>query len=530
MNTVTSAEAHDPALEMDHISKSFGGVDALRDVSITVEPGEIHGLVGQNGSGKSTLIKILAGYHAPDDGAGALRIAGRTVDLPMAPGVFRNLGMAFVHQDLGLVEKLTVLENMRVGRYGSRSLQPIAWRVERQRVRDALDRFGLRISPDWQASRLSETEKALLAIVRAVRDVEETSRPGILVLDEPTVYLPADSVERLFEVMRRVARNGIAILFVSHKLDEIKQITSTLTVLRDGRVAGNAKTSDVDEDAIIRLILGRNVGDLYPEQGSARKAERLLTARGLSGSLVNDLSMSLSRGETVGVTGLLGMGWEEVPYLLYGAKRATSGEVTLGGDTFQARQLTPEKCIRHGVVLVPANRLRDGVVPTLSVEDNVGLPILQSKFKGLRLRLKSLSSAVVDVLHAVDVRPPDPTRKVSTLSGGNQQKTVLGKWLQTEPSVLLLHEPTQGVDVGARKGIFGLIREATDAGRAVLLASAEDEDLGHLCDRVLVFRDGRVVKELQGAAVTPERIVEETYRTTQELVVGDSSPGEEPRC
>ena len=504
-----------PTLQLANVSKSFGGVHALRDVSLTVEPGEIHGLVGQNGSGKSTLIKILAGYHAPDPGTGSMHVEGVRVDLPMAPGRFRDLGIAFVHQDLALVETLTILENMRVGRYPQGVLKPIRWRAERKKVIDALDRFDLRLDPDWKVSRLSETEKALIAIVRAVRDVEETDRKGLLVLDEPTVYLPADSVHRLFDLVRQVTKRGIAILFVSHQLDEVKEITSTVTVLRDGRLAGSARTAELSEDAIIRMILGRGIGQMYPDQEPPSDAGLLLDARSIQGGVVRDLSLSIRKGETVGVTGLLGMGWEEVPDLLFGAIRANSGEVTIGSERLQANQLTPQKSINRGVVLVPANRLRDGVIPTLSVEDNVALPLLQANFVGLRLRLARITQVVREVLQSVDVRPPDPGRKVSTLSGGNQQKAVLGKWIQTNPQVLLLHEPTQGVDVGARKGIFQLVRDATKAGRGVLIASGEDEDLGHLCDRVLIFRDGRVVKELRGAAVSAERIVEESYRTVE---------------
>jgi ribose transport system ATP-binding protein len=509
-----------PTLQLAHVSKSFGGVHALRDVSLTVAPGEIHGLVGQNGSGKSTLIKILAGYHAPDVGTGSMHVDGEPVDLPMAPGRFRDLGIAFVHQDLALVETLTILENMRVGRYQRSALQPIRWRAERKAVVDALDRFDLRLNPDWKVSRLSETEKALVAIVRAVRDVEETDRKGLLVLDEPTVYLPADSVHRLFDLMRQVTGRGIAILFVSHQLDEVKEITSTVTVLRDGRLAGRARTAELSEDAIIRMILGRGIGQMYPDQEKSSDASLLLDARGIQGELVRDLSLSVRKGETVGVTGLLGMGWEEVPYLLFGATRANGGQVTIGSDLFQANQLTPEKSIKRGVVLVPANRLRDGVIPTLSVEDNVALPLLETHFVGFRLRLDRITEAVRQVLRSVDVRPADPGRKVSTLSGGNQQKAVLGKWIQTNPQVLLLHEPTQGVDVGARKGIFQLVRDATKAGRGVLIASGENEDLGHLCDRVLIFRDGRVVKELRGLAVSAERIVEESYRTGERDTAG----------
>jgi ribose transport system ATP-binding protein len=506
-----TAQEPSPTLQVTGISKSFGGVPALSDASLTIRAGEIHGLLGQNGSGKSTLIKILAGYHAPDPG-GSLVVEGEPTHLPLAPGQSRELGIAFVHQDLGLEDRLTVLENLRVGRYAHRALGRISWRAERQRARTTLDRFDLDINVDQLVSRLSESERAMLALVRAVQDVSETERRGLLVLDEPTVYLPRDAVDRLFQVMNRIAAEGIAILFVSHQLEEVLMVTHRVTVLRDGRVVGTAKTSDTDDETLVAMILGRHLRGLYPEHAPQLPGRSLVAVKNLGGTLSRDVSFEVGRGETLGVTGLVGMGWDEIPYLVYGARQATSGEITFGGNSVPAAEMSPERSLRSGVALVPANRLRDGIVSSLSIEDNVGLPVLGRHFSGMRLRLGALRQAVSEVLRRVDVRPAEPRRRLGTLSGGNQQRAVLGKWLQIEPAVLLLHEPTQGVDVGARKQIFGLIRDATKAGRGVLIATADNEDLGHLCDRVLIFRDGRVVCELSGNAVTPERILDESYR------------------
>jgi ribose transport system ATP-binding protein len=506
-----TAQESVPTLEVRGISKSFGGVPALRHADLTIRPGEIHGLLGQNGSGKSTLIKVLAGYHAPDPG-GSIVVDGGEVRLPLLPSESRDRGIAFVHQDLGLEDRLTVLENLRVGRYEHRALGRISWKAERLRARATLERFDLDVDVDQLVSRLSESERAMLALVRAVQDVSETERRGLLVLDEPTVYLPRDAVDRLFGIMRRIAADGIAILFVSHQLEEVLAVTDRVTVLRDGRVVGTAETSESNDESLVAMILGRHLRGLYPEHSPQLAGKSLLAVQNLTGTMSREVSLELAPGETLGVTGLVGMGWDEVPYLIYGATRATSGEVTLDGGSVPAAEMSPERSVRSGMALVPANRLRDGMVASLTIEDNVALPVLRRHFSGGRLHLGALRESVADVLRRVEARPAEPARRIGTLSGGNQQRAVLGKWLQIEPAVLLLHEPTQGVDVGARKQIFELIRDATKAGRGVLIAAGDNEDLGHLCDRVLIFRDGRVVCELSGDEVTPERILDESYR------------------
>jgi ribose transport system ATP-binding protein len=503
-----------PTLELREVSKSFNGVCVLDQASLTLKGGEIHGLLGQNGSGKSTLIKILAGYHHPDPG-GAILAAGHPLPLPIPPTGTPELAMAFVHQDLGLVEGLTVLDNLRVGRFRHSGLRPISWRQERLEAKQALRHMDVKVGLDWPISRLSETTRALLAIGRAAFDMMSSEGHRLLVLDEPTAYLPREQVDRLFSMLKAVSRDGIAVLFVSHQMGEVLAITDRVTVLRDGKVVATAPTSTLSESQLIELIIGR--GLLQEEESFAHAAHSesaaLLTAEGVTGQIAQDVSFELARGEMLGITGLAGTGWEELPYLIYGAQPAQSGQVALGGQNAAAGELSAQRSVRSGVVLVPANRLRDAIASSLTVEENVALPVLPAHFSSLRLRLGELRKAVRHVLRAVDVRPPDPTRRISTLSGGNQQRAVLGKWLQTNPSVLLLHEPAQGVDVGARVEIFRLITEAAKNGVAVLLATADNDDLGRLCDRVLIFRDGRIVSELHGNQVNPESVLEETYKS-----------------
>lgn len=502
-----------PVISLKGLSKTFGGGrPALDGVALDVMQGEIHGLLGQNGSGKSTLIKVLAGYHTPDPGA-TLEVNGEPVPLPVAPGQFRDLGMSFVHQNLGLTDTMSVLDNMRVGRYSRGLGWRIPWRSERQRVQEGLRRFELDLDPDTLVSELPQGTRAVIAIARAVQEIEGHER-GILVLDEPTPYLPRDAVARLFDAMRKVADDNIAILFISHRLDEVQQITDRVTVLRDGKVVATAETAGLEADDLIEMIVGRRLDDLYPE--APVPGDKLVLGVGdLRGEVVQDLSFDVYAGEVVGLTGLLGTGFEDVPYLLMGTVPAESGVLTFEDGVRPIDTLSVRDRIDLGMVLVPANRERDGIASGLSVAENVTLPRISSYFRRFLMDSRAEHADVTGLLHRFDVRPPDPARAMTTLSGGNQQKAVLGKWLSTNPRVLVLHEPTQGVDVGARKQIFALIREATDHGCAVVLASLEYEDLAHLCDRVLVFRGGRVTSELSRGELSEERIVERCLRPVE---------------
>jgi ribose transport system ATP-binding protein len=496
------------ALGAEDISKTFGSIKALRHVTVHVDKGEIHGLLGQNGSGKSTLIKILAGYHAPDPG-GRVTIAGREVALPLQPSTARNAGLSFVHQDLALAEGRTILENLTVGRYSTRSFGFIRWNQERQRARELLASYGLEFEIDAPLRSLSQTDRALLAIVRAVH-AASANTGGLLILDEPTVYLPQDSLDRLFAIMREVAAHGTGILFVSHQLGEVLQITERVTVLRDGSVVGTIRTAECTEEDLVDVILGRKIVQMYPGGKHEATNATILRVDGLCGRSVRNVAFTAQRGETLGLTGLVGSGYEEVPYLIFGAKPGT-GTYYLDDKQHRIGHTTPQQNMLAGLALVPANRLRDGVAPQLSIEDNVALPELRRHFRWGFLRWRRMRETVLRAVRNFDVRPPEPERRIATLSGGNQQKAVLAKWLQRSQLVVLLHEPTQGVDVGSREQIFRLIREVADAGTTVVIASSEHEDLAHLCERILVFRSGRLASELAGKDVNPERILRDSY-------------------
>jgi ribose transport system ATP-binding protein len=498
-----------PALEFRGLSKTFGATRALDDVNFSITRGEIHGLVGRNGSGKSTLIKILSGYHAPDDGA-LLEIGGQPVPLPLPSVEAYRLGLAFVHQDLGLLPDLSVLENIRVGRFRTGPGWRIKWKAERGLVSQALERFGVRVSPDQLVGSLREVDRALVAIVRGLIDLQSHEN-GILILDEPTAYLPRDSVEQLFATVRSVAKAGTSVVFVSHRLDEVMSLTDRTTVLRDGKVVASLDTATSNEEQLIELILGGQLQDFYPEPSEPRASVALRITE-LSGAVAKDLNLDVHEGEIVGLTGIAGAGYDEVPYLLFGARPAKSGTVNVGSTSFSHGKLNPKTAMQAGMALLPADRARNSGVGELTLTQNVSLPVLSSFFSGGRLNRRAERQRVGELLTDYTVRPPVPETKMSQLSGGNQQKALLAKWLQRNPPVLLLHEPTQGVDVGAKKDVFERLRDAAVNGAAILFSSAEYEDLAHLCDRVLVFHEGRVVATLSGADLTEDRIVEQCYR------------------
>jgi ribose transport system ATP-binding protein len=495
------------------LTKTFGGRTVLNDFGLELMPGEVHALLGQNGSGKSTLIKILTGFHAPDAG-GTLTVRGEDVALPLHPGQPQDLGLAFVHQDLGLAPDLSILENLRVGRYETRSGWRIPWGRERRYVRERLARFGVNADPDAPVSSLSEADRAILAIVRATEQLAHVDR-GLLVLDEPTVYLTRDAVQQLFGTVRQATDDGHAVLIVTHRLEEVFELADRVTVVRDGRHVVTTPTSEVDEAGLVRHILGRSMDRLYPDTADHR-GDVVLRARGMSGARLEGIDLDLREGEVLGVTGLIGMGFEEVPYLLVGAAPGT-GELEIGGERLSVESVTPGAALRHGVALLPADRPQLGGVAAATVLENLTLPTLSSHTRAGRLRHRQERRHGADLLERFDVRPREPSAGFGTLSGGNQQKVLLAKWFETGPDVFILHEPTQGVDIGARQQIFSEVERAAASGTALLIASVEYEDLAHLCHRVVVLRDGRVVAELSGSQLTADRIMEQCY-------VGEAAP------
>jgi ribose transport system ATP-binding protein len=499
--------AIDPArLELRALSKSFGASEALRDVSMVVDPGEVHGLVGENGSGKSTLVKVLSGYHRPDAG-GSLWIDGRAIDLPVRPAVVRRFGLSVVHQDLGLIDSFSVLENMRVGLFGVRRFtRAIRWREERELARASLEALGADIDLAVDVAKLSAAERAEVAIARALQHHE--SGRGVIMFDESTRALPPEPRRHFHSLVSRIVGGGGSVLLVSHQLEEVLEHTDRVTVLRDGRVvASGVPTGDLSERELIRLMLGRELAS-ESRSRSAPTPPRppLVEVRDLRGSVVADASLSIAAGEVVGVTGLLGSGFDELPYLIAGARPAANGTLTLGEREWELPRASVRELLDAGIALVPERRATEGLALSETVLENVTLP----RVRGTHLGRAWQQRETEWVLRELGVRPADSGRVVAQLSGGNQQKVLLGKWLSGQPKLLLLHEPTQGVDVGARRDLERAIGRTAEAGAAVLLAGMDTSELASLCDRVLVMSEGRIGAHLE-APLSPELIIDAIY-------------------
>lgn len=505
-----------PRLAIRGLTKAFGGVRALSRADLTVMPGEIHGLLGKNGSGKSTLIKILSGFHAPDEGS--LEIEGQPVALPVPLGKSEAHGLAFVHQNLGLLPDATVLENLLAGDYDRVSPWAIRWRAEAARARRLFDDHGLALDPDDKVSGLSPVQRAQLAIVRAADRVQAHRAHGfggVLVLDEPTPFLPIDDVRVLFATMRRLTAAGVSIIFVSHDIDEVMEITDRATVLRDGEVIGTFQTATTDRAAIVTAIVGRAMTSeriIDPYRDAPGQPIRI---KGVSGQIVRDVSFDVRPGEILGLTGLIGSGYDEIPYLLSGAAPATEGRLHIVSGELDLTRFAPAEAVEAGIALIPADRQRAGLALELSLTENVTLPLLGRRESGWVMRHRKLGAITADIMARFAVKADHPRQAAAELSGGNQQKLVLGKWLQLGPRLVLLDEPTQGIDVGARREIYDRLVELCRSGTSVICATSEFEQLETIAHRVLVFDRGRIKAQLAGDQVTKSAIAHACYEESR---------------
>ena len=503
-----------PRLELRDASKTFRASRALRGVSMTIAPGEIHGLVGENGSGKSTLVKILSGYHSPD--AGSLRIDGHEVELPPDPSAMKTFGLSVVHQDLGLLDAFSVVENMRVGSFRvNRLSRAIRWRNEREQARAALAELGAEIDPDAPVAGLSPAERAEVAIARALQH-HEPGR-GLVMFDESTRALPPEPRRHFHSLVRDIVARGGSVLLVSHQLEEVLAHTDRVTVLRDGNVvADGLNTGELSEHELIRLMLGRDLQRESRRLRPAATAEKPPAAQveNVSGGAVAGATFSVSAGEVLGLTGLLGSGFDELPYLIAGARQATAGTLTLDGQAHDLTSASVPALLRAGVALVPERREADGLAFSESVLDNITLPRVRSRSRRLFVARAWQRQEAEQVIRELGVRPADPRLTVSALSGGNQQKVLLGKWMGGDPRLLILHEPSQGVDVGARRDLERAIGRVAESGAAVILAGMDATELAAMCDRILVMEEGRIRTELTGD-LSPERIIDAVYGKEQ---------------
>ena len=495
------------ALSIDSLSKTFPAQKALDNVDLELRAGEVHCLLGQNGCGKSTLIKILAGYYTPDPGSRAT-LNGESFSLGSTAA--RAQAVAFIHQDLGLVTELDAVDNLALGTHYSGTWW-VSPRRERKAAAALLAEFEVDLDPSRPLSAATPGELTMLAVVRAVAATD--GAPSLLVLDEPTASLPQHQVEQLFDLIERLRDRGAAVLYVTHRLREVFQIGDRVTVLRDGRRITTQDVASVDHDELVRLIIGREPTQFAPPL-PAVGTKVLLEASGVAGDLVSDFSVEVRAGEIVGVTGLIGSGYDQALGLTFGARDRTAGDVRVAGGVVRANR--PDKAIKAGLAYAPADRKRLSTIPQWTSRENVTLPRLP--FLGLArwLSAKMERQEVRPWIERLDVTPGDPDRVLALLSGGNQQKLVLARWLRMEADVLLLDEPTAGVDAGAKASIYDVLADIAAQGRAVVMSSSDAEELCAVCDRVLVMRTGAIRSVLTKGDLSVPRIVTETIRDTSE--------------
>lgn len=511
MSTTTA-----PRLAVRGLTKSFGGVHALSRADLSVMPGEIHGLLGKNGSGKSTLIKILSGYHKPDEGT--LEIDGKPVPLPIPLGRSEKIGLAFVHQNLGLLPEATVLENLIAGDHARVGQWFINWKAEAARARRLFEQHHLDLDPWATVGDLSPVKRAQLAIVRAADRIgshNEHASPGLLVLDEPTPFLPIEDVRELFAMMRRLREAGVSIIFVSHDIDEVMEITDRATVLRDGQVIDSFEMQSTGRARIVEAIVGRSLTQERLVDAAPAAASPSISVSRLSGRIVRDLDIAVAPGEILGLTGLIGSGYDEVPYLLGGAQHASAGQLDIGGAVHDLARIRPADSIAAGIAFIPADRQKLGLALDLSLTENAMLPMVARGDNRLLLRHGARQTTTAELMRRFVVKAEAPQQAASELSGGNQQKLLLAKWLQLGPKLVLLDEPTQGIDVGARREIYERLLEACARGAAVICATSEFEQLEMIAHRVLVFERGRIKAELRGEDVTKPGIEAACYGETR---------------
>jgi ribose transport system ATP-binding protein len=489
----------EPLLAMRGIVKQFPGVRALDGVDLDVAAGEVHCLLGQNGAGKSTLIKVLAGAHPPD--AGEIVWAGRQVVFA-APLAADAAGIATIYQELDLVPGLSVAENIVLGHEPSR-LGFSRLRAAEDTARALLSRLGHpEIPPRRELGRLSAAGQQVVSVARALaRDAR------LIVMDEPSAVLDPEEVQNLFRVIRELTADGVAVVYISHRLEEIREIGDRVTVLKDGRtVARNLPARDTPTADVIRLMTGRTIEYVFPERNRPSD-EVVLEVEGLSrAGEFADVSFTVRAGEVVGLAGLVGSGRSEILETVYGARKATAGTVRVGGRALRAGSVPTS--VRAGMGLAPEERKSQGLLLAEPVFRNVSLPGMARYARGGFLGPQADLDAATGVTAQLDVRPPDATRPVRTLSGGNQQKVVLARWLLQGCTVLLLDEPTRGVDVGARSEIYALVHRLAAEGAAIVLVSSEVPEVLGLAHRVLVVREGRVVHEAPGDELDEARVLD----------------------
>ncbi|HEY3138932.1 MAG TPA: sugar ABC transporter ATP-binding protein [Blastocatellia bacterium] len=493
------ASSHSGAvLAARNISKSFAGVQALKDACFELKAGEVHALIGENGAGKSTLIKIITGAVQAD--SGEITLKGQTI-VDHSPRVAKGLGIAAIYQQPALFPELTVAENIALGLEQAKLWLRINWGKRRRRAADLLARVGAKIDPDCEASELSMPQQQLVEIARALG-----ANARVLIMDEPTASLSEEDTQNLFAVIRQLRAEGTGIIYVSHRLEELSIIADRVTVLRDGRTIDSRPMSGMNRQQLIQLMVGRELSAVFPKK-SAEVGEVALELRNLccSQTGIRDVNVTVRAGEIVGVAGLVGAGRTELARTIFGLTPADQGEILVRGELVEIS--SPRRAVECGIAYVPEDRRRHGVIPELPISANITLASLDRLSSSLGMDFKRETEIAADYTRRLAIKTPAIFAPVATLSGGNQQKVALSRWLATRPSVLILDEPTQGIDVAAKAEIHGLMSELAAQGVAILMISSELPEILGMSDRIAVMYGGTIVGSFGRTEATQEKIL-----------------------
>ncbi len=486
-------------LVMQGISKSYGATQALRDVDFSAESGEVHAIVGENGAGKSTLVKILCGEVQPDRGQILLNGTALEID---SPQLAQRHGIRAVHQHFSLVSHLTVTENILLGNMPAGRLKWwISWPEAHRRAQEIVEEIGFRdIDVRKPVSRLSVSQRQMVEITKAV-----AVRPQILIMDEPSAVLSQAEMKLLFALITRLKERYALILYISHRLDEVFEIADRVTVLKDGALVGTVRTRETDKGNLIKMMIGRDIQDIFPDR-NARPGNEILALNGLGrGKTFENVSFSVAEGEIVGLYGLIGSGRTEVARCIFGADQPTSGDIRLNGQVVHCK--SPRDALKAGIAMLTEDRMRDGLVLFISIRDNISLANFHLMTRWGILNRRRQNSLVRSKVQELRIRPPEIDRLVRTLSGGNQQKVVLAKWLLARAKLLILDEPTRGVDIAAKQEIYSLIKDLADSGMGILLISSEMPEILGMSDRALVMREGRLMGEFSRQQATEQKLL-----------------------
>jgi len=507
-------KAAEPVLQVEGISKSFPGVQALDAVYFDCFPGEVHALVGENGAGKSTLMKILAGVLGPDSGKITLRGSSFR---PRNPREAREAGISIIFQEFNLLPELTVAQNIYLGREPAERFGIIK-RQELEKAASALlERLQLEVDPGERVYRLSVAERQIVEIAKAL-----SFKADILIMDEPTSSLTTSEIKRLFGIIRTLKEQGVAIIYVSHRLDEVFGIADRVTVLKDGCLMGTLEVAETNKAELIRLMVGRPLSETFPPKGVSRGEEALVVKDLSKGEVLHDINFQLPYGEIVGLAGLVGSGRTELAKVIFGTEVADRGTILLAGRELHGGN--PKMSVRRGLSLMPEDRMVEGLMLNLTVRQNVALASLRRRQR-FGFILKQLETRIInELVSELEIHTPNLEQQVAYLSGGNQQKVALAKWLATDAQVIIFDEPTRGIDVGTKVEIYGLMRRLADMGKAILMISSELTEIIGLSDRILVMSEGRIVGELSPEEATEERILTMAYGTQASTSATTSPP------